>query len=388
MNYILYKNQNTFVLIDNDINNSSFFLSKKKEDVLVPDIITLFRNKYNKLTLKNTHLEILEIIKKQRLIVQNSIRFLAKPSDVNLPLNQINLHQMIYNKDENYILNEKIRVIFNKPTSDLNDVELYIYKLLYENDFDVRDLDDGVDYIDFLFDPLDYYLAKLKWFEYRINHLFHLLLTDDKILFSNYHLDFIVFFIQFPYHVFCHYYDYYRLSDLTKRYDLKQALSITNKKLGNLFNVDNYNLYNKTNNLFLSTINTIRKLEIESNKNGLVHFKISIWPDSIFYYSMGNYPVFLKQEKKENISVCDYTLETISLSYLHHFVSTFLHLSLNSINFNYLEGGMECVYDRVFADSDNYIYFTRKDKKFIYNFDPIQAYDGEKINIAQEIVIK
>jgi len=372
MNYILYKDRNTAAY-----NNRSPFIYRKKRDVLVLDIVSVLRSTHSKEILFKVQTETLSIIQTQHKLALCLITILAKESERGLPIDSINLYSLVYDKIENTILNEKIRVMISKPKSSFSDLDSFLFNILFVNDFELSDLDDpNVDYMDYLFDTLYQYLEKLSWFEYRMNHFFYLLLSEKEEVISDYHLEFIVFFLQSYYNVFSYY------SHLTSfrpfstfDYGFLPLVYKTDKAFSGMFNfISRYELVNDT----CSFIEMVRLLDYPRPRNNPLtvkryHLQMSNINGSGTSKPGGTCPIFLKKQMIDGIPLCDYEPEVLNIPYFYCFVFNFLEMSLVLDEFK----DKDAPYGRFFSIeySRGYNDRSKTPTEYVSSFDPSQAYN-------------
>lgn len=370
MDYILYKNRNIAAYVPQDCIGNLIY--RKKEDILIPNVISLLRATYSKEILSAQQVDLFQMIHKQKELAQRLFSILGKESESVLPFYKINLYSLMHDEMEYSILNDKIRLMITKSKNEFTELDLFLFNLLSANDFELNDLDRNIDYADFLFDPLYRYLEKLSWFEYRMAHFFHLLLSEKEVILSDYHLDFIVFFLQSYYNVFS-YYNKHLFNDI--RYDgIVPFIENTDKSFNNIFCfLSRYNVGDESCNF----IKMARKLDypLPINDPTKYNSRYYILPNinSGGCYRGGVCPIFVKEEKVNNILVCDYELEVMNLSYLYCFVNNFFEISLKQYDF--YERDSE--YGRFFLMSSFNVYNdrSRTPVETVSSFDPSQAYN-------------
>jgi len=379
MNYVLYKNRNTAAFTFFNGKRAEPLFYRKMEDVLVLDVISLLRKKYSKDVLLAAKIESVNVIQKQKNLALSLISMFAKESECYLPVSDINLYSLVHDKMENSILNEKIKTMIAKPQINFSELDHFLFTILCANGFEFTYFNDGhIDYADFLFDPLYNYLKKLSWFEYRMTHFFHLLLSEKEEILSDYHLNFIVFFLQSYYNVFS--YNYEHPSFDFEQYGIRPLIEKTDKAFNNLFNfLSRYEVVNDP----CTFLKTIRKIDyprpIDSrpiNEYKVVYKPSPYWPcinGSGSDMIGGTCPIFLKEEKFDDVFICDYELQVTDISYLHSFVLNFLEISLELDSFN----DRDAEYGRYFFIFSPYIYYDKSKIpiELIDHFDPSQAYN-------------
>jgi len=404
---VSFLQHNSSIVISTDNYKYRTNVYRANENIYVFNLINYLKSIYSKDELLQAENSILKNITEKKRILDNCIKVLTL--DINSNFMSTDLFDSLeshehYGKVENYI--NKLLFRYDKDKKELTEVELLICEILSmnssSNDLKNRDFDLVLE----LSDPLEHYYRKLNWLEYRFNHFFYLLTTENIININEYHINFITFLLQFNYNVFHFYYNYYNSFSLSKKtieeydYIIYKSLQETDNLFNNIFdftgNLREYKYYSNFIDLIKTlqltykrdqqAISMMRKYncsysllhnmyyDIKSvNTN---HYSLFTWPHYMSTNESENSNGFIFATTSNNVIYCDYENKMLDLTYLNIFVDAFFKVSLRTSNFK----DNEHKYGRFFSKDSSYIYReldVNKDEK-IYFFNSNQAFNYNK----------